>query len=100
MTDPEAATAAVAAGVAAFGRIDVVVNNAGYASLVAVEDITLEDFRAQIDANLLGVGGLKLFNVACPVMALSPVEHGRWVAYSSSRGWNDYPQAGAGCVDP
>ncbi len=31
------------------------VNNAGYANLVAVEDITLADFRAQIDANLLGV---------------------------------------------
>ena len=40
VTDPEAARAAVAAGVAAFGRIDVVVNNAGYANLVAVEDIT------------------------------------------------------------
>src|SRR6202035_5827494 len=55
VTDPDAARAAVAAGVAAFGRIDVVVNNAGYANLVAVEDITLEDFRAQLDANLLGV---------------------------------------------
>jgi NAD(P)-dependent dehydrogenase (short-subunit alcohol dehydrogenase family) len=30
----------VAAGVAAFGRIDVVVNNAGYANLASVEDIT------------------------------------------------------------
>ena len=33
VTDPAAAEAAVAAGVAAFGRIDVVVNNAGYANL-------------------------------------------------------------------
>ena len=55
VTDPAAARAAVAAGVAAFGRIDVVVNNAGYANLAAVEDITLEDFRAQVDANLFGV---------------------------------------------
>src|SRR6185437_7921336 len=47
--------AAVAAGTAAFGRIDVVVNNAGYANLAAVEDITLDDFRAQVDANLFGV---------------------------------------------
>ena len=55
VTDPAAAEAAVAAGVAAFGRIDVVVNNAGYANLAAVEDITAEDFREQLDANLLGV---------------------------------------------
>ncbi len=55
VTDPDAAAAAVRDGLAAFGRIDVVVNNAGYANLAAVEDITLDDFRAQLDANLLGV---------------------------------------------
>ena len=55
VTDPAAAAAAVGAGVAAFGRIDVVVNNAGYANLAAVEDITLADFRAQVEANLFGV---------------------------------------------
>jgi NAD(P)-dependent dehydrogenase (short-subunit alcohol dehydrogenase family) len=55
VTDPDAAKAAVAAGVGAFGRIDVVVNNAGYANLAAVEDISLTDFREQIDTNLFGV---------------------------------------------
>jgi NAD(P)-dependent dehydrogenase (short-subunit alcohol dehydrogenase family) len=55
VTDPAAARAAVAAGVAAFGRIDVVVNNAGYANLAAIEDIALDDFREQIATNLLGV---------------------------------------------
>ena len=55
VTDPDAATAAVGAGAAAFGRIDVVVNNAGYANLASVEDMTLADFRAQVDANLFGV---------------------------------------------
>jgi NAD(P)-dependent dehydrogenase (short-subunit alcohol dehydrogenase family) len=55
VTDPAAAEAAVAAGVAAFGRIDVVVNNAGYANLAAIEDITLGDFREQLETNLLGV---------------------------------------------
>jgi NAD(P)-dependent dehydrogenase (short-subunit alcohol dehydrogenase family) len=54
VTDPVAARAAVAAGVEAFGHLDVVVNNAGYANLASVEDITLEDFREQIDTNLLG----------------------------------------------
>jgi NAD(P)-dependent dehydrogenase (short-subunit alcohol dehydrogenase family) len=55
VTDPDAAVAAVAAGAEAFGRIDVVVNNAGYANLAAVEDMTLADFRAQVEANLFGV---------------------------------------------
>jgi NAD(P)-dependent dehydrogenase (short-subunit alcohol dehydrogenase family) len=66
VTDPAAAQAAVAAGVAAFGRIDVVVNNAGYADLAAVEDVTLDDFRAQVDANLFGV--VNVTKAALPVL--------------------------------
>ncbi|PVH85129.1 3-oxoacyl-reductase [Cadophora sp. DSE1049] len=45
----------VKAGHEKFGRIDVVVNNAGYANTVAVEDITIEDFTAQMDTNFYGV---------------------------------------------
>ena len=66
VTDVAAAQAAVAAGVAAFGRIDVVVNNAGYANLAAIEDITADDFREQIDANLLGV--VNVTKAALPVL--------------------------------
>src|SRR5215469_16926329 len=66
VTDPAAAQAAVAAGVEAFGRLDVVVNNAGYAGLAAVEDVTLADFRAQLDANLLGV--VSVTKAALPVL--------------------------------
>jgi NAD(P)-dependent dehydrogenase (short-subunit alcohol dehydrogenase family) len=66
VTDPAGAQAAVAAGVEAFGRLDVLVNNAGYANLASVEDITLDDFRAQIDANLLGV--VYLTKAALPVL--------------------------------
>jgi NAD(P)-dependent dehydrogenase (short-subunit alcohol dehydrogenase family) len=66
VTDAAAAEAVVAQGVAAFGRIDVVVNNAGYANLVAVEDITLTDFREQIDTNLLGV--VNVTKAALPVL--------------------------------
>ena len=32
-----------------------VVNNAGYGDIASVEDVTLEDFRAQIDTNFFGV---------------------------------------------
>lgn len=38
-----------------FGRIDVVVNNAGYAGTSSIEDVPLDVFRAQIDTNFLGV---------------------------------------------
>ena len=66
VTDPAAAAAAVKAGIEAFGRIDVVVNNAGYANLASVEDITLDDFRAQVDANLFGV--VNVTKAALPVL--------------------------------
>ncbi|KFY29416.1 hypothetical protein V493_02382 [Pseudogymnoascus sp. VKM F-4281 (FW-2241)] len=46
---------AVKAGHEKFGRIDVVVNNAGYANTASLEDIDIQDFRNQVDTNLMGV---------------------------------------------
>jgi NAD(P)-dependent dehydrogenase (short-subunit alcohol dehydrogenase family) len=66
VTDPDAARAAVDAGVQRFGRLDIVVNNAGYADLAAIEDVTLDAFRAQIDTNLLGV--VNVTKAALPVL--------------------------------
>lgn len=43
------------AAVAAFGALDVLVNNAGYGNVLPVEDTSLADFRAQIETNLFGV---------------------------------------------
>jgi NAD(P)-dependent dehydrogenase (short-subunit alcohol dehydrogenase family) len=55
VTDPAAAEAALAAGVERFGRIDVVVNNAGYADLSPVETTDEAGFRRQFDTNFWGV---------------------------------------------
>jgi NAD(P)-dependent dehydrogenase (short-subunit alcohol dehydrogenase family) len=66
VTDPAAAEAAVQVAVEAFGRLDVVVNNAGYANLASVEDITAEDFRRQLDTNLFGV--VNVTKAALPVL--------------------------------
>lgn len=38
------------------GRIDVLVNNAGYGSYGAIEDVPMEEVRRQIEVNLLGLG--------------------------------------------
>ncbi|MFI9209304.1 oxidoreductase [Streptomyces sp. NPDC053253] len=55
VTEPEQLTAAVEAGLAKFGRIDVVANNAGYGLIGAIEEISDKAARALFDVNVLGV---------------------------------------------
>ncbi|QDL93148.1 SDR family NAD(P)-dependent oxidoreductase [Paroceanicella profunda] len=54
VTDPEAASAAHDAALKRFGRVDVLVNNAGRAQLGGFETIPEEDVRRQFDINLFG----------------------------------------------
>ncbi len=54
VTDPAAAEAAVAAAVERFGHLDVLVNNAGSFNAGFFEEMTPEDFRAQIETTLFG----------------------------------------------
>ncbi|MFE1369034.1 oxidoreductase [Streptomyces anulatus] len=55
VTVPEQLTAAVEAGLAEFGRIDVVVNNAGYGLVGAIEETSDRAARALFDVNVFGV---------------------------------------------
>lgn len=55
VTDETVAIEAVKRAVVAFGGIDVLVNNAGYADVASVEDIASDDFRRQIETNFFGV---------------------------------------------
>ncbi|MER8157681.1 SDR family NAD(P)-dependent oxidoreductase [Streptomyces sp. NPDC094472] len=55
VTRPEAAQEAVEAALARFGRIDVLVNNAGYANVSPIETSDDDDFRAQFETNFWGV---------------------------------------------
>jgi NAD(P)-dependent dehydrogenase (short-subunit alcohol dehydrogenase family) len=66
VTDATAARAAVATAVREFGRLDVVVNNAGYANSAPIEEMAEDDFRAQIEANLFGV--VNVTRAALPVL--------------------------------
>jgi NAD(P)-dependent dehydrogenase (short-subunit alcohol dehydrogenase family) len=54
ITDPGAATAAAQAAVDRFGRIDVLVNNAGNFYAGYFESISPEQFRAQMETNFFG----------------------------------------------
>ncbi len=54
VTSKSDATAAVAAGRAHFGGLDVVVNNAGFGLFGAVEEMTEADVRAQFETNVFG----------------------------------------------
>ena len=54
VTDPTDAEAAVAAAVDLFGRVDVLVNNAGNFNAGFFEELSPEEFRAQIETTLFG----------------------------------------------
>ncbi|MEN9798080.1 MAG: hypothetical protein RL653_1776 [Pseudomonadota bacterium] len=53
--DTASIDAAVAAGIARFGRIDALLNNAGYGAYGPLEATSLEKVRRQFDVNVLGL---------------------------------------------
>jgi NAD(P)-dependent dehydrogenase (short-subunit alcohol dehydrogenase family) len=82
VTSPDDATAATQAAVDKFGRIDVLVNNAGNFIAGFFEEITPDDFRAQIETNLFGP--LNVTRAVLPIMRRQ--RSGLVVAISSTAG--------------
>lgn len=73
VTDATAAQRAVADGVARFGRIDVVINNAGFANVGAVEDMPSSAIEAQFATNVMG--SIHVIKAALPVLRAQGAGH-------------------------
>jgi len=69
VTDAASIPAAVSAGIDRFGKIDVLLNNAGYGAYGALEAFTMDRIRRQFDTNVIGL--LEVSKVVLPHMRAS-----------------------------
>jgi len=73
VTDPEQIHTAVKAAVATYGRIDVLVNNAGFGLLGALEESATTDIRRMYDTNVFGL--LSMTQAVLPQMRRQRAGH-------------------------
>jgi 3-oxoacyl-[acyl-carrier protein] reductase len=95
VSKPGAAEAVVAEAVKAFGRLDVLVNNAGVYEMKPLEAIDVEHYRRQFDINVLGLllatkaasphlgEGSSVINISSVVSTLNPPNS---AVYSGTKG--------------
>ena len=90
VTEPSQIRDAVAAAKRAFGRIDVLVNNAGYGYQASVEEGEESEIRAQFDANVFG-----LFAMTQAILPLMRQQRdGRIINITSVAGRIGFPGSG------
>ncbi|WP_210521306.1 SDR family NAD(P)-dependent oxidoreductase [Hymenobacter terricola] len=92
VTNEAQVQAAVASGVAHFGHLAVVVNNAGYGMVAAIEEATDAEARRQYDTNVFGV--LNVIRAVLPVLRQQQSGHiiniSSLYAYGVLPGWALY----------
>jgi NAD(P)-dependent dehydrogenase (short-subunit alcohol dehydrogenase family) len=90
VTDKGAVHQAITAAHARFGRLDVVINNAGYGLFGAIEEVSESEARAQMETNLFGA--LWVTQAALPIMRAQGSGH--IIQISSIGGINAFPTVG------
>jgi NAD(P)-dependent dehydrogenase (short-subunit alcohol dehydrogenase family) len=90
VTDREASIAALQAAHKHFGRLDIVVNNAGYGHFGMVEETTEQEARAQMETNFFGA----LWTTQAAIPLLRGQRGGHLVQVSSMSGVVAFPSVG------
>ncbi|NHC33372.1 oxidoreductase [Scytonema millei] len=94
VTQPAQVQAAVEKAIAKFGRIDVLVNNAGYGAMGALEELSDEATRRQFETNVFGA--LNMMRAVLPSMRQH--RSGYILNLSSVGGFVSFPGAGIYCA--
>ncbi len=83
VTSPEDWRAAVALAVESFGKLDVLVNNAGVIRVKNIEDMELEEFQATVNVNLTG----QWLGIKSVIPAMKEAGGGSIINVSSTEGF-------------